>query len=71
MFAVAKLEELLVKSPSDRELKLLKDLCHSLDTRTPFNLSMIAELSFENFNLAMDILRGWRTENAHAVKKIR
>jgi hypothetical protein len=69
MFAVTKLEELLVKSPSDRQLHLLKDLSHSLNTGTPFDLSVIAELSFENFNLAMDILRGWRAENGRTVKR--
>jgi len=69
MFAVTKLEELLVESPSDRQLNVLKDLFHSLDTGTPFDLSVIAELSFENFNLAMDILRGWRADNIRGVKK--
>ena len=69
MFAATKVEELLAKSPTDQQLQLLKKLCQSLDTGTPFDLRVIAELSFENFNLAMDILRGWRTENARAVKK--
>jgi hypothetical protein len=69
MNAVDKIEELFEQSPQDPDLQILKQFCLSLEAGKPFDLRLLASLTFESFNLGMDVLRQWRADASRSIKR--
>lgn len=62
MNAVDKIEELFEQSPQDPDLQILKQFCLSLEAGKPFDLRLLASLTFESFNLGIDLPPASRTK---------
>jgi hypothetical protein len=60
MNTIDHIRELNAKLPEDKELHVVVDLLKALEQCRSFEIQQLAELSFEHFNLSMDLLRDWR-----------
>jgi hypothetical protein len=60
MNTIDHIRELNAKLPEDKELQVVVDLLKALEQGRSFEIQQLAELSFEHFNLSMDLLRDWR-----------
>ena len=60
MNTIDHIRELNAKLPEDKELQVVVDLLKALEQGRSFEIQQLTELSFEYFNLSMDLLRDWR-----------
>jgi hypothetical protein len=68
MNTIDHIRELSAKLPEDKDLQVVVDLLKALEQSRTFEIEKLTELSFEHFNLSMDLLRDWRL-NGHNYKK--
>lgn len=60
MNTIDHIRELSAKLPEDKDLQVVVDLLRALEQNRSFEISQLTELSFEHFNLSMDLIREWR-----------
>jgi hypothetical protein len=60
MNTIDHIRELSAKLPEDKDLQVVVDLLKALEQNRAFEISQLSELSFEHFNLSMDLIREWR-----------
>lgn len=60
MNTIDHIRELSAKPPEDKDLQVVVDLLKALEQNRSFEISQLTELSFEHFNLSMDLIREWR-----------
>ncbi|MEY2790743.1 MAG: hypothetical protein RL295_907 [Pseudomonadota bacterium] len=60
MNTIDHIRELSAKLPEDKDLQVVVDLLKALEQNRSFEISQLTELSFEHFNLSMDLIREWR-----------
>lgn len=68
MSALKQARKLIEKSPSSIEAQTLSNLVVSLETDQAMILKEIYDLSYESFELAIDIIRDWRIDRYYASK---
>ena len=68
MRAIKKAEKIIEKDISKPFAKLLSQLIVSLETDEPFQLRLLYELSIDEFQLAIDILKEWRIDRHYMGK---
>ncbi len=68
MSALKQARKLIEKSPSSKEAQTLSNLVVSLETDQAMILKEIYDLSYESFELAIDIIRDWRIDRYYASK---
>ena len=64
------IRELSAKLPEDKDLQVVVDLLKALEQNRSFEIEQLTELSFEHFNLSMDLIRDWRL-NGRNYKKFK
>ena len=60
MNTIDHIRELSAKLPEDKDLQVVVDLLKALEQNRSFEISQLTELSFEHFNLSMNLIREWR-----------
>lgn len=71
MLALEKARELIHNRPDDPDSRNLLQLILCLESGEPFNLASLYALSIDHFDLAMDILIGWRLHRHTGVVRAR
>lgn len=61
MNVLKQLEQLLLKKPEEPEVQLLGSFVRALCMEQDFKLSNLYELSYDNFDLALKVMKNWRT----------
>ena len=74
MNVLKQLEQKLLKDPQDPDDKILGNLVASLCMDEEFKLSELYELSYDNFELSLKVLKNWRvsryTKTRERIKKM-
>ncbi len=68
MNTIGRIRDLRAKCPEDRDLQVVVDLLKALEQSRTFEIEQLSKLSFEYFNLSIDLIRYWRL-NSHKYKK--
>lgn len=68
MLAVKKARKLIHMNPASPGAKTLSALVIALESDQPFPLSKLYELSFSEFDLALEILSEWRLDRYYSSK---
>lgn len=61
MHVLKQLEQRLLNDPQDADNKILGSLVHALCMDQDFKLAKLYELSYDNFELALKVMKNWRT----------
>ena len=62
MNAIKKARRLISADPYHRAARTLAHLVRALESDEPFQLGSMYELDYEDFDLALDILKEWRLD---------
>ena len=68
MLAIKKARKLIEKNPQDPSLQTLSRLVLALESDSDFHLSDMYKLNFDQFELAIAILKEWRLDAYYAGK---
>ena len=68
MLAIKKARKLIEKSPESTTARTLSNLIIALETEQDFSLKTLYQLSLDDFDLAMDVLREWRLDRYYMSK---
>ena len=68
MNAIRELRKYLLKNPSGESAKTLARLAVALANDREFPLSDLYRLPFEEFELALEVLRDWRLDRYYAAR---
>jgi hypothetical protein len=68
MNTIDHIRELSAKLPEDKDLQVVVDLLKALEQSRSFDIEQLTELSFEHFNLSMDLIRDWRLNGRNCKK---
>jgi hypothetical protein len=60
MNTIDHIRELSAELPEDKDLQVVVGLLNALEQSRSFEIEQLTELSFEYFNLSMDLIRDWR-----------
>lgn len=69
MNTLKKVEKRLLKMPDEAASQVFKDLIKALYQKEPFNLAAIYELDYEDFELALTVLKDWRLDRFTKTKE--
>ncbi|MDD5330936.1 MAG: hypothetical protein PHX38_13115 [Sulfuricella sp.] len=69
MNTLKKVEKRLLKTPDETASQVFKDLIKALYQKDPFNLARIYELDYEDFELALAVLKDWRLDRFTKTKE--
>lgn len=69
MNTLKKVEKRLLKMPDEPASQVFKDLIKALYQKEPFNLAAIYELDYEDFELALTVLKDWRLDRFTKTKE--
>ena len=61
MNVLKQLEQQLLKNPQDAETQILENFVRALCMDEDFKLARLYELSYDNFELTLKVLKNWRT----------
>lgn len=68
MRALKKTRKLMEQRPEKPAARVLADLVLALESEAPFQLSKIYQLDYEDFDLAIELLREWRLDRYYSSK---
>lgn len=69
MNKLRKLEEHMLNAASKPEKKTFKKLIRALCLKEDFNLGTLYDLSYTDFELAMDVMKSWRLDRYTKTKE--
>lgn len=70
MQALKKARKLIEKKPEKQSVLTLSTLILALESETPFNLSELYQLDYDDFELAMDVIKDWRLDRYYSTKAV-
>lgn len=70
MQALKKARKLIEKKPAKQSVLTLSQLILALESETPFNLSELYQLDYDDFELAMDVIKDWRLDRYYSTKAV-
>ena len=70
MQALKKARKLIEKKPQKASAVALSQLILALESETPYNLSAWYQLDYDDFLLAMDIIKDWRLDRYYSTKAV-
>lgn len=70
MQALKKARKLIEKKPEKTSALALSQLILALESETPFNLAALYQLDYDDFLLAMDIIKDWRLDRYYSTKAV-
>ena len=68
MHAINKVRKLIKADPQSTAAVVLGDLVLALETEASYQLANIYDLSYEDFELALQIIKEWRLDHYYASK---
>ncbi len=68
MRAIREARKFIEASPTDPSAQLLARLVLALESEADFHIAQIYQLNFDQFNLALEVLREWRLDRYYAGK---
>lgn len=68
MNEIKKARRLIEADPHTETAKTLASLVRALESEEKFDLARIYKLNYDNFNLAIDILKEWRLDRYYSGK---
>jgi hypothetical protein len=70
MQALKKARKLIEKKTEKASAQVLSRLVLALESDTPFNLSEIYQLDYDDFLLAVDVIKDWRLDRYYTTKAV-
>ena len=70
MQALKKARKLIEKKPQKPSALVLSRLILALESESLFNLSELYQLDYDDFSLAMDIMKDWRLDRYYTTKAV-
>lgn len=68
MRALKQARKLIEKKPESAAAQTLSALVVALESETPFALNSLYQLDYDEFELAMDVLKEWRLDRYYSSK---
>ena len=68
MRALKQARKLIEKKPESPAAQALSSLVVALESETPFALQTLYQLDYDNFELALDLLKEWRLDRYYSSK---
>ena len=68
MRALKQARKLIEKKPESPAAQALSSLVVALESETPFALQTLYQLDYDNFELALDLLKEWRLDRYYMSK---
>lgn len=69
MNTLKKLEKCLIKKPGSPDTIVFRHLVEALCLKEKFDLSELYDLSYDDFNLALEIMKDWRLDQYTKTKQ--
>lgn len=69
MNTLKKIEKRLLKNPDEISSQVFMDLIRALYQKENFNLAAIYDLDYDDFELALDVLKDWRLDRFTKTKE--
>lgn len=57
-----KIEKRILKTPDEPASQVFRELVKALDQKSSFSLATIYDLDYDDFQLALDVLKDWRLD---------
>ncbi|AOW15664.1 hypothetical protein LPB72_01380 [Hydrogenophaga crassostreae] len=70
MQALKKARKLIEKKPAKQSVLTLSKLILALESETPFNLSELYQLDYDDFELALEVIKDWRLDRYYSTKAV-
>jgi hypothetical protein len=70
MQALKKARKLIEKKPEKPSALVLSQLILALESSSPFNLSELYQMDYDDVLLAMDVIKDWRLDRYYATKAV-
>ncbi|MEX1166300.1 MAG: hypothetical protein WEK74_05435 [Hydrogenophaga sp.] len=70
MQALKKARKLIEKKPLNGQALVLSQLILALESESPYNLTALYQLDYDDFLLAMDIIKDWRLDRYYSTKAV-
>ena len=70
MQALKKARKLIENKPQKTSAKVFSKLILALESESMFNLADLYQLDFDDFSLAMDIMKDWRLDRYYTTKAV-
>ncbi|MEZ5705661.1 MAG: hypothetical protein R3E56_10465 [Burkholderiaceae bacterium] len=70
MQALKKARKLIEKKPEKPSALVLSQLILALESSSPFNLSDLYQMDYDDFLLAMDVIKDWRLDRYYTTKAV-
>lgn len=68
MRALKKARKLIEKNPQADAAQVLSALVVALESASPFDLQRLYQIGYDDFELAMDVLKEWRLDRYYSSK---
>jgi hypothetical protein len=66
--AIKQIQKYLEKNPSSESSRALAELAAALAEEREYSLAKLYRLNYEEFNLAIDLLKDWRLDRYYAAR---
>ena len=70
MQALKKARKLIENKPQKTSAQVFSKLILALESESMFNLADLYQLDFDDFSLAMDIMKDWRLDRYYTTKAV-
>jgi hypothetical protein len=70
MQALKKARKLIENKPNKPSALVLSKLILALENKTPYDLSALYQIDYDDFELAMDIIKDWRLDRYYTTKAV-
>ena len=70
MQALKKVRKLIEKNFEKPSTVVLSQLILALESKTPFNLAELYQLDYDDFLLAIDVIKDWRLDRYYTTKAV-
>lgn len=64
-----KIEKRILKNPDEPASQVFMDLIKALDQKLDFNLTVIYDLDYDDFQLVLEVLKDWRLDRYAKTRK--
>jgi hypothetical protein len=70
MQALKKARKLIEKKPEKASALALSQLILALESESPYNLSSLYQMDYDDFELALEVIKDWRLDRYYSTKAV-
>ena len=70
MQALKKARKLIEKKPEKSSALALSQLILALESESPYNLSSLYQMDYDDFELALEVIKDWRLDRYYSTKAV-